>query len=318
MLDGVGEQQWRDALEAREAKLDAQLRRYFGGLFVLFNEGMDQLDYKLIALSQLPPNFDRQTFIDQTMFAYALIVGADPSEFWPVQTGALGRGRETEIQHQKAATKGAMEFAISYQEQLQNELPDSLLFEFEQRDAEGELMDAVVAQAWADVAKTLYEAGAAGGMPLLERDQALSLLAERQVIPPEWTEIEEEEVASDTDSQRQKKRRALLLERDEVRRAAELFGNEPIIRYHYPSGRATVLWDSGDEALGRKVWPVLRQDDSEVLYQDPDGEFTITEHDVDRAIEEGRQRVGAEFAELLEAEPMTAEEEAEAGEPEEG
>ncbi|NIV32859.1 MAG: hypothetical protein GWN58_26455, partial [Anaerolineae bacterium] len=65
-----------------------------------------------------------------------LITGTDASEFWPVQTGALGRGRETEIQHRKAASKGAMEFALAYQEQLQNELPDSLLFEFEQRDAE--------------------------------------------------------------------------------------------------------------------------------------------------------------------------------------
>jgi len=314
LLDGVGEQQWNDALEAREAKLDAKTRRYFGGLFVFFNEGMDQLDYKLIALSDLPPNFDRETFIDQTMFGYALIVGADPSEFWPVQSGALGRGRETEIQHRKAASKGAMEFAVAYQEQLQNELPDSLLFEFEQRDEEGELLEAEVAQAWADVAKTLYEAGSNMGMPLLEREYVLSLLADKQVIPPEWTEIEEEVVATDTDAQRQKQQKTLLLERAEVRRAAEMFPADPIVRYRWPSGKITVLWDRGDEALGRRVWPVERQDDSEVLYADPDGDFTITERDVDRAIAEGAQRVGAEFAELLEAEPMTPEEEAEVAE----
>ena len=316
LLQGISEQQWSDALNARKARLDADLRRYFGGLFVLMNEGMDQVDYKLIALSQLPPNFDRETFITQTMFGYALITGTDASEFWPVQTGALGRGRETEIQHRKASTKGAMEFAVSYQEQLQNELPDSLLFEFEQRDAEGELMDAEVAQAWADVAKTLYEAGGAGGMPLLERDQALSLLAEKQVIPPEWTEIEEEELATDTDAQRQKRRKAVLLERAEVRRAVESFPDEPIIRYHWKAGKATetVLWERGDDALRRRVWAVQRQDDSEVLYKDPDGEFTITEQDVDRAIEEGRRRVGPEFAELLEAEPMTEAEMEEAGE----
>ncbi|NIV32860.1 MAG: hypothetical protein GWN58_26460, partial [Anaerolineae bacterium] len=59
------------------------------------------------------------------------------------------------------------------------------------------------------------------------------------VIPPEWTEIEEEEVASDTDSQRQKQRKALLLERAEVRRAAELFADEPIIRYRWKAGQVT-------------------------------------------------------------------------------
>ncbi|NIV32861.1 MAG: hypothetical protein GWN58_26465, partial [Anaerolineae bacterium] len=62
-------------------------------------------------------------------------------------------------------------------------------------------------------------------------------------------------------------------------------------------------------------WPVLRQDDSEILYQDPDGEFTITRADAKKAIDEGRRRVGPEFAALLEAETMTEAEEAEAGEP---
>ncbi|NIV31772.1 MAG: hypothetical protein GWN58_20490, partial [Anaerolineae bacterium] len=101
------------------------------------------------------------------------------------------------------------------------------------------------------------------------------LLAEKQVIPPEWTEIEEEELATDTDAQRQKRQKAVLLERAEVRRAVETFPDEPIIRYRWKAGKATetVLWERGDDALRRRVWAVNRQDDSEVLYKDPDGEF---------------------------------------------
>ena len=34
-----------------------------------------------------------------------------------------------------------------------------------------------------------------------------------------------------------------------------------------------------------------------------EGDVTITEGDVDRSVEEGRQRQGDEYAELLEAEP---------------
>jgi len=322
MLEGISASQWEEALRVRKAKLDAELRRYFGGLFVFFSEGIDQLDFKLIGLSQLPANFDRKVFIDQVMYGYALVLGMDPSEFWPVQFGSLGRGRETEIQHRKAATKGALEFAISYQEQLQNELPDSIVFEFQERDAEGELLEAQVAQAWAEVAATLYQAGAAQmGVPLLGRQYALSLLADHQVIPPEWTEIEEEAIATDTEAERQKRLKARLLARPEVRRAAELFRDEPIVRYHWPSNREVVLWERGAQALKRRVWlvPKRRQEqdegeEDEVLYTDPEGEFTITMADVERAIEEGGRRVDPEFAELLAAPTLAAEEEEEVAE----
>ena len=37
----------------------------------------------------------------------------------------------------------------------------------------------------------------------------------------------------------------------------------------------------------------------EVLYEDPNGDFTITVQDVELAIEEGEQRMGPEFAERL-------------------
>ena len=64
-----------------------------------------------------------------------------------------------------------------------------------------------------------------------------------------------------------------------------------------------MLWDSGADALTPSVWRGWRavEDESKVLWRDPDGEFTITEQDVDQAIETARRRVGPEFAALLEA-----------------
>ena len=55
------------------------------------------------------------------------------------------------------------------------------------------------------------------------------------------------------------------------------------------------------------------EEEPEVLYQDPDGDFTITAEDVDLAIEEGKQRMGPEFARRL-----TGEEEIEKEENDEG
>ena len=46
--------------------------------------------------------------------------------------------------------------------------------------------------------------------------------------------------------------------------------------------------------------------DEDILYQQ--GDVKITKNDVERAIEEARERVGPEFAELLTAPAMTEEE----------
>ena len=57
---------------------------------VIASGGMEQADAKLVALSQLPTGFDREVFTDQLMYGYSLVFGFDPTEFWPVNAGALG------------------------------------------------------------------------------------------------------------------------------------------------------------------------------------------------------------------------------------
>jgi len=307
MLRNIAEDQWKKAIASRDARLNAKSELYYGGVMVLAGSGADEPDAKLVALSQLPAGFTRETFIDQTMAGYALINGYDPREFWPLSAGPLGTGAETSTQDKKAATKGVLEFPHAYQECLQRELPDSLEFAFEERDEAGQLLQASVAQAWADAVKTLYEAGQMGEGGLLNRDEARTLLVDQGIIPGEWTEFEEDVQADDEDAEgarmRHLRERALLS--GTVIRAAQLFPTEPIVRYHWPSEREVVLWDRASDVLRRQVWPVavVRQaeDDGPVLFAE--GDVTITEGDVNRSVEEGRQRQGDEYAELLEAQP---------------
>ena len=145
------------------------------------------------------------------------------------------------------------------------------------------------------------------GEGLVTRDEARSLLVDQGIIPSEWTELEEDTKADDEDAERGRMRRMRerALMSGSVIRAAQLFPTEPIIRYHWPSGREVVLWDRASDVLRRQVWPVAvsRQTDNEGAALFAEGDVTITEADVERAIEEGRQRVGDEFAQLLEAEP---------------
>lgn len=317
IIKGLRQDQWEEALEVREAKLNSKHWEYFGAVATLLSEGPDEIDAKLVALSQLPEGFDLEKFTNLLMFGYALAFGYDPSEFWPVQFGALGRGRETEVQHRKATGKGGMDHISSYQERLQQELPESVHFEFEQRDTEGDILDAELADRIAGWVSRLYEAGRQQGEGLLDREQALSLLVEKGVIPEEWSITEEDVEGTDVEDVdrwlRTERERALTLPR--VLRAVETWPQQPIVKYtydplRYPLGRQRVLWAMGADALRRQNWPVVKvqrqAEAGEILYESED--VVITEGDVNRAITDAEKRVGSEMAELLTAPAMSEEE----------
>lgn len=186
MLSGIKRDQWEKALQARDAELDQAGAQYFGAVAVLASAA-GTVDAKLVALSELPANFNLKDWMDMIMYGYSLCFGYDPSEFWPVQYGSLGRGNETKIQHEKATGKGRLDFVLGFQEQLQNFMPDSIDFEFDQRDEQGDLIHASVHQAWSEVAKTLYTS-ANNGIPLLSREETRVILADYGIISSEWAD----------------------------------------------------------------------------------------------------------------------------------
>lgn len=159
LLQNISQNQWAEAMKTRDAALDSEMRKYYEMVAVIAQQGVDSVDAKLVALSNLPEGFNLETFTDLLMHAYSLCFNYDSSEFWPGGGGAIGRGRETDIQHRKGAGKGGLNFMLAYQDQMARELPASLLFEFEQRDQEGELLTAAVAQAWSNVVATLFAGG---------------------------------------------------------------------------------------------------------------------------------------------------------------
>lgn len=314
LLQNISEQQWTDAMAARDANLSKMERDYYGGVAILAQEGVDQIDAKLVALSQLPTGFDLEQVTKLIMLGIALGFGYDPIEFWPIDTGALGRGRESEIQHMKATGKGGIEFIRSFQDRLQRELPPTLLFEFEQRDVSGELSDAQVQKAWADVFTAYYDKGAG----VLSADEVRQLMVKQGIIPAEWTMVEEQAQADSTGEQRS------WLNTDAVWRSVFADPRQQIVRYSSKTNRTELLAPSGywliqqhrahpmaraiydempvaefREVFSSRVFPVITQ--RETLYEDDDVE--ITTEDVARAINTAKKRVGPEFAAMLMAEP---------------
>lgn len=275
LLQNISQGQWEEAMKVREARLDSDMRKYYNAVAVIAQEGVDSVDAKLVALSQLPEGFDIEVFTNLLMYAYALCIGYDPIEFWPVLAGQLGRGRETDIQHRKGTGKGGLNFMLSFQEQLQAQLPETIHFEFEQRDQEGVLLDAEVSQAWANVVTTLYSGkssqvpgprGEEGGdgLPVVNdaesvitREEARMLLAMNDVIPDAWTSSEEEAKSTDAEDI-ERMRKEELLEKESVRRAIYQYPHDPIVRYSWPRGRTEVLFSNGEEALKATRFTIVK------------------------------------------------------------
>jgi hypothetical protein len=283
LLKCITQKNWETAMIARDAKAESKGYNYFGPIAVLASPNASA-DMKLLALSQLPTSFNLREWVDMLVYGYALCWGYDASEFIPVQFGAIGRGTETEVQHEKATGKGRLDFVLGFQEQLQRPdiFPDSLEFAFDQRDEKGDLLHAQVNQAWSNVGKTLLDNG-------LSTSEVKVLLADWGVIPRAWAptdsaeatdregdndpsdDISEDEIIEDNDDDKdyrqpeevktQKQETKLmrmykeeLLSRQPVHQAAQKFRTEPIVMYMYPSNTVLTLWESGDELLKQKIW----------------------------------------------------------------
>ena len=306
LLQNIGQGQWEEAMKTRDARLDSDMRKYYNAVAVIAQDGVEAIDAKLIALSQLPEGFDIEVFTNLLMYAYALCIGYDPIEFWPVSAGQLGRGRETDIQHRKGTGKGGLNFMLAYQDQIQMHLPESLNFEFEQRDQEGVLLDAQVTQAWANVAATLFTggnstapgpAGDKGGdgeaavapaaqtisesMSILTREEVRSMLADAGVIPAHWTNLQEETVATDAKGiEIERYRREELLSQEHIRRSLELFPNEPIIRYSWPDNKTKLIFLNAQDALKATRFSIIKPEPlqlpilEEEIEEEEDGEWS--------------------------------------------
>lgn len=267
LLQNISQEQWDEAMRVRDARLDSDMRRYYNAVAVIAQQGVDSIDAKLVALSQLPQGFDLEVFTNLLMYAYALCIGYDPIEFWPVLAGQLGRGRETDIQHRKGTGKGGLNFMLAMQEAIQEQLPETVHFEFEQRDQEGVLLDAKVAQAWSDVVMTLRGKTKSttpgpdnpegdgvttldGSNSVISVDEARAMLVNAGVIPNSWTQLDEDVQVTDA-KQLERLKKEELLENESIRRAASQYPNEPIIRYRWSTtgGKSEVLFRQGHEAL---------------------------------------------------------------------
>ena len=238
---GLTQRQWIDSLAESKAEISQLEREYYSGVQVLVADRGMPIEVALTPLSNLPDEFDLKTTIDMLMFGYALAFGYDPREFWPVSGGTLGTGRETESQNRRATTKGGLDFALAFQEKLQDELPETIQFEFEQRDVLGDIAETAFQKAKFDIIDAMNKSANAQGEILLTHNQVMELLVDAKLIPPEWTLPEEDVTVSDTDDME------ALLTKERVRAAAAKYPNEDIVIYSSETGNYRTVRKAGAE-----------------------------------------------------------------------
>jgi hypothetical protein len=257
LLKGISQATWNNAMAVRDATLDSQMRQWYGAVAVLASSGMDDVDAKLVALSQLPTNFDQKTFTDLLMYGYALCFGYDAREFWPVSSGSMGTATETQTQHRKATSKGEKEFPLALQEELQGNLPPTLHFEVDERSVDGEMAEALLQK---------EQVAAIYAMTDLSPEQKMTLLAEAGIIPTEWavggadSEATDTEDADSPENSNDEKPApsdvaAQMLQYPEVQRAIHDYPDDPLCVYRW-NGRTGRIVELPVRNPRRTVHPV--------------------------------------------------------------
>jgi len=271
---GITLDEYEQAVNQANEDVENRDMAYYRGMMFLFTRNTDAaLDF--IGLSELPENFELVQFVDVLMQSYALAFGYPVGEFWSIQSGSFGRTGEMKEQQQQATAKGELDFALSFQEQLQTFfLPATVNFQFDQRNDRGDLVRAEADIKAFEIIKEAFETVNGKGESLIERDEGRELMAQHGLLPSEWTENDEDLAISDL-----KEIRERALTQPEVVRAINQMPDEPVVVYRYepkeinnlplvgrknvvsdramavlrgyqfPPGNIQVLWNSGYEAI---------------------------------------------------------------------
>jgi len=243
--EDITQDMWDEAVEARKAVYITNTgNQYYDQMMTIFDRNISA---DLVEFSKMPEKFDTFMFTDYMLKGYSLAFNRDVRTFWSLNSGNFGGGTEAALQDEKATYAGAAEFILAMQDKLQRLLPSSVLFEYEVEDTRGKLQKAEVENMIIDSATKLLDLG-------LDQERVFSWLAERGVIPPEWS-LEEEATVAEMGIVKER-----YLETEMVQRAIQYYPDEPIVMYEssdisHPHGRIRQLWKSGDDAV-RRSWLV--------------------------------------------------------------
>lgn len=229
----ISEEQFKVAMQARKESLDADPSNYLNSIATLLSSGPDKPILELLMLSNLPDRWDLDLWLTWLVRGYENAFGYHGEYSWE-NAGVLGRGNEVQTQHRTATSIGGKDFILQHQGELQEVLPPTIEFLYDERDVQGDIEEAQAKLTQAQVITEMTKWAA------LTPDEIKELAAEQGLIPEEWTVTPDEATATDEEDAETAEQAAGMSER--VYRAMQAFPDEPIVRYHWPTGKTTILW----------------------------------------------------------------------------
>lgn len=107
-------------------------------------------DLKNFTFSRPPEKFDWNTYVQIDVNQMALAIGEDPQDLWPLSSGAMGSGMQSEVLAKKGKGKMYGHFLQLLERELNSILPESLEFQFKIVDPDEATKEATVAKTWGE------------------------------------------------------------------------------------------------------------------------------------------------------------------------
>lgn len=251
------------------------------GDIVVLADRDEEIAVKYVQLSRIPDGFFVDQWVRWTLTSFATNLGFPLDEFIGMPSGRLlgQSGAEVQSSATKGSTKGGADFKNSFNDALQAyAIPDSVLFQFADRDETSELAEISIRSAKAKVIIDLFEAtqiaiiskgdpandtlleAKSKGTHVISRDEARLLLDTWDVLPIKLTgSLNADLIIDDSiyslSQVRLKEKREQAMDTPQIRRLAANPTSEPVVAHDswvdkvtgFVNERELVLWDDANE-----------------------------------------------------------------------
>lgn len=260
------------------------------GDIVVLADRDEEITVKFVTLSRIPDGLFVDGLIRNMLSSIAVNLGYPLDEFLGSSSNQLlgQSGDQVQQNATRAISKGGSDFSSQFQYYMQAMVvPETVQFEFANRDIDSELQDVQLKQAKVDIVTQLFEAvqlaiinkgeeasnslieAKATGQHIITREEARRLLSEWGVVSWLSEDVHPDVVLNDTNYDLSTYR--LKLERDKVRdtpaikRLADNPMGEPVILYEnwidkstgFERARQVTLWENDSDLNKANLWTGL-------------------------------------------------------------
>jgi len=226
-ITGITRQEWQNAMAQAEQDMQEQDIKIYKDVIAIMTGNSDS-KINLVGLSSLPDNFDLTSFIEVIVNGYALAFNSSLYNFWLPASNSLGRGTEASESLNSAKRRGEIDFALTFQEQIQDYfMPNSVAFQFDDNNISELKAEINSKREYVGLITDLvYPKNREGeqGEQILTIEQAQQLLAEQGIIKKAWTNTKEDYEVSDIQQ---------IRSNEFIERAFYKYPDEPLVKAQY-------------------------------------------------------------------------------------